>query len=76
MRIGRLFQFRNPLFWTFVLLNGLSTVISYLLRTQEFSLPIALVLAGFALGNMIYGLRIAVRLMREPTPSIISTESR
>jgi uncharacterized integral membrane protein len=76
MRIGRLFQFRNPLFWIFVLLNGLSTVISYLLRTQEFSLPIALVLAGFALGNMIYGLRIAVRLMREPTPSIISTESR
>lgn len=76
MRIGRLFQFRNPLFWIFVLLNGLSTVISYLLRTQEFSLPIALVLAGFALGNMIYGLRIAVRLMSEPTPSIISTESR
>lgn len=76
MRIGRLFQFRNPLFWIFVLLNGLSTVISYLLRTQEFSLPIALVLASFALGNMIYGLRIAVRLMREPTPSIISTESR
>lgn len=76
MRIGRLFQFRNPLFWIFVLLNGLSTVISYLLRTQEFSLPIALVLAGFALGNMIYGLRIAVRLVREPTPSIISTESR
>jgi hypothetical protein len=76
MRIGRLFQFRNPLFWIFVLLNGLSTVISYLLRTQEFSLPIALVLAGFALGNMIYGLRIAVRLMREPTPLIISTESR
>ena len=76
MRIGRLFQFRNPLFWIFVLLNGLSTVISYLLRTQEFSLPLALVLAGFALGNMIYGLRIAVRLMREPTPSIISTESR
>lgn len=76
MRIGRLFQFRNPLFWIFVLLNGLSTVISYLLRTQEFSLPIALVLAGFALGNMIYGLRIAVRLMRDPIPSITSTESR
>lgn len=76
MRIGRLFQSHNPLFWIFVLLNGLSTVISYLLRTQEFSLPIALVLAGFALGNMIYGLRIAVRLMRDPIPSITSSESR
>lgn len=76
MRVGRLFQFRNPLFWIFVLLNGLTTVISFLLRTQEFSLPISLVLAGFALGNMIYGLRIAVRLMRESTTSIISAESR
>lgn len=54
MRIGRLFQFKNPLFWIFVLLNGLSTVISYVLRTQEeVSLPIVLILAGFALGNMI-----------------------
>ncbi len=66
MRIGRLFQFRNPLFWIFVILNGLSTVISYLLRTQEFPLPIVLALAGFALGNMIIGIRIAMRLMREP----------
>lgn len=69
MRIGRL-QFKNPLFWIFVLLNGLSTVISYVLRTQEeVSLPIVLILAGFALGNMIYGIRIAVRLMREPDAS-------
>jgi uncharacterized integral membrane protein len=66
MRFARLFQFRNPLFWIFVLLNGLSTVISYLLRTYEFPLPVMLILAGFAVGNMIYGLRIALRLMREP----------
>ena len=64
MRLARLLQPRNPLFWLFVLLNGLSAVISYLLQTQAFSLPIALVLAGFALGNMIYGIRIAMRLMR------------
>lgn len=69
MRIGRLFQFRNPLFWLFVLLNGLSTVISHLLRTREFPWPIALLLAAFALGNLIYGIRIALRLMRDPAPS-------
>jgi len=68
MRFARLFQFRNPMFWIFLLLNALSTVISYLLRTQEFPLPIVLMLAFFALGNMIYGLRIALRLMREPAP--------
>jgi hypothetical protein len=76
MRIDRLFQFRNPMFWIFVLLNGLSTVISYLLRTQEFSLPIVLLLAAFALGNMIYGIRIALRLMREPVPSVSAAEGR
>jgi uncharacterized integral membrane protein len=76
MRIGRLFQFRNPLFWIFVLLNGLSTAISYLLRTQEFPLPIVLLLAAFALGNMTYGIRIALRLMRDPAPSVSAAESR
>jgi hypothetical protein len=68
MRFARLFQPRNPLFWIFVLLNALSAVISYLLQTQAFPLPIALVLAGFALGNMIYGIRIAMRLMRASPP--------
>lgn len=68
MRFSRLFQLRNPLFWIFVLLNGLSTVISYLLRTHEFTLPVVLLLTGFALGNMVYGIRIAVRLMRAPEP--------
>jgi len=72
MRIARLFQLRNPLFWIFVLLNGLSTLISYLLQTQNFPLPIVLMLALFALGNMIYGIRIALRLMREPPPSVIA----
>lgn len=76
MRIGRLFQFRNPLFWIFVLLNGLSTIISWLLRTHEFPLPIVLLLAGFALGNMIYGLRIALRLMRVPEASGPATTVR
>jgi uncharacterized integral membrane protein len=76
MKIDKLFQFRNPLFWLFVLLNGLSTVISYLLRIHEFPLPIGLMLAGFALGNMIYGIRIAIRLMRGPAPSVSSAEGR
>ncbi len=66
MRIGRLFQFRNPLFWIFLLLNGLSAAISYLLQSRELPLPVVLVLAGLALANMIYGLRIAVALMRAP----------
>jgi uncharacterized integral membrane protein len=76
MRLSRLFQFHNPLFWVFVLLNVLSTAISYLLRTYELPLPVVLMLAAFAVGNMLYGIRIAVRLMRNPAPSVASTASR
>jgi len=62
-RFSRLFQPRNPLFWMFVLLNALSSVLSYLLRSYDLSLSMALLLALFALGNVIFGIRIALRLM-------------
>lgn len=51
MRLARLFQPCNSLFWLFVLLNGLSTGISYLLQTREFSLPIVLLLAASRWGT-------------------------
>jgi hypothetical protein len=77
MRFARLFQFRNPLFWIFVLLNALSTFISHLLRTREFPLPVVPALARVvALGNMIYGIRIAMRPLRESGPAILSAESK
>jgi hypothetical protein len=65
MRLSRLFQFRNPLFWIFVILNGLSSIITYLLRTYSFSTGVMLILTGFALANFVIGWRIALRLMRE-----------
>ena len=64
MKFSRLFQPRNPLFWVFVILNLLSSAISFLLRSQTLSLPVMLLLAGFALANFVIGLRIALRLMR------------
>ena len=65
MKASRLFQFRNPLFWVFVLLNILSSVITYLLRTYTFTTAVMLMLTGFAFANVIVGWRIALRLMRE-----------
>jgi len=62
-RFSRLFQPRNPLFWMFILLNVLSSVLSYLLRSYDLSLFITLLLALFALGNVFFGIRIALRLM-------------
>lgn len=63
LKLSQLYQPRNPDFWLLVILNLLSTAISYLLRQQELPLPLTLLLVAFALGNVIYGLRIAVRLM-------------
>ena len=64
MRLSRLFQPRNPLFWLFVILNLLSSAISFILRTQALSLPVMLLLGGFALANFFVDLRIALQLMR------------
>ena len=75
MKLARLVQPRKPMFWLLLLLNGLSTVISYVLRSHEFAAPVILVLVCFALGNMIYGIRIAVRLMQEPAPLTRSAEA-
>ncbi|HEX5801535.1 MAG TPA: hypothetical protein VFY24_00815 [Azospira sp.] len=65
LKFSRLFQWRNPQFWLLVVLNGLSTAISYLLRAYELPLPLALVLAGFAIANVVIGIRIAWRLMSD-----------
>lgn len=66
MKLARLLQPRNPLFWLLVALNALSAAISWLLQTRAFPLAVTLALAIFALGNFLLGLKLAVQLMREP----------
>jgi hypothetical protein len=65
VKISRLYQPRNPWFWLLIALNILSTVISYILRSQELPTLIAVVLTAFALANFVVGVRIALQLMRE-----------
>jgi hypothetical protein len=64
MKLSRLYQPRNPQFWLLVVLNLLSTGISYILRSQDLPTPIVLVLAAFALANFVIGIRIALHLMK------------
>ena len=66
VKLARLYQPGNPLFWLLVILNALSAVISWLLQTRSFPLAVTLALAVFALGNFLLGLKFAVQLMREP----------
>lgn len=68
MRISRLIQPRNPQFWLLVALNALSSAISFLLRSYELPAALTLVLAGFAVANVLLGLRIAWRLIADPPP--------
>jgi len=65
LKLSRLFQPRNPVFWLMVLLNALSSVLSYLLHTRELSTAATAVLALFALANAVIGIGLAIRLMRE-----------
>jgi hypothetical protein len=48
-----------------VVLNLLSSVLTYFLHTHDLPLVAALVVGGFALGNAVFGVRIAIRLMRD-----------
>ncbi len=69
MKLSRLFQPRNPLFWLMLILNALSSVLSWLIHTRELGTPVTVVLALFALANALIGIWLAIRLMREePVP--------
>lgn len=63
LKFARLIQPRNPLFWLLILLNGLSSAISFVLHAYQLPLGTTLLLAGFALGNVIAGIVIALHLM-------------
>ncbi|WP_310448589.1 hypothetical protein [Sulfuritalea sp.] len=63
LKFARLIQPRNPLFWVLIVLNGLSSAISFVLHAYQLPIGTRLLLAGFALGNVIAGIVIALHLM-------------
>lgn len=63
LKFERLIQPRNPLFWLLITVNGLSTAISFVLRTYDVPPAASFLLAGFALGNVVIGILVALRLM-------------
>jgi len=74
VKLARLYQPRNPLFWLMLILNVLSSVLSYMLHTMVLTTPVTLVLAVFALSNAVIGIRIALRLMRDEPVSVTEQE--
>ena len=66
MKLSRLFQPRNPLFWLMLVLNALSPLLAWVVRNRPLNGWGMAVVATFAIGNAMVGLWLAWRLMREP----------
>jgi hypothetical protein len=63
MKLSRLFQPRNPLFWTMVVLNLLSGALAWISHTVPLGAFASVVVAVFALGNAVLGTLLAWRLV-------------
>lgn len=63
MKLSRLYQPRNPLFWLMVALNLLSMVLGWITHTQSPGVLVSLVIVVFAVGNAVLGAFMAWRLV-------------
>ena len=63
MKISRIYQPRNPLFWLMLAFNVLSWVLGWITHTQSLNLLGSLFVTGFAIGNAIMGTWLAWRLV-------------
>jgi len=63
MKLSRLYQPRNPLFWLMLVLNLLSMVLSWVSHTQSPGVLVSLVIVVFAVGNAVLGAFLMWRLV-------------
>lgn len=65
MKLGRLYQPRNPAFWLMLAFNLLSTLLAWVARNFDLAPAVALILVGVAIANAVFGLRLMLLLMRD-----------
>lgn len=65
MKLSRLYQPRNPLFWLMVVLNLLSTVLAWVARTYSLTPLAAGFVAIMGIGNALFGIRLMYLLVRD-----------
>jgi thiol:disulfide interchange protein len=63
MKLSRLYQPRNPLFWLMLVLNLLSMVLGWVSHTQSPGVLVSLVIVVFAVGNAVLGAFLMWRLV-------------
>lgn len=64
MKLTRLYQPRNPMFWIMVVLNLLSLVLGWITRNYQLTAVGSVVVTVFAVGNGLLGAYLAWRLLR------------
>jgi hypothetical protein len=69
MKLSRLFQPRNPLFWMMLALNTLSAALMWIVHHRPLNTFAMLIVATFAIGNAVLGTWLAWRLVREDARS-------
>ncbi|QDL55042.1 hypothetical protein [Rhodoferax aquaticus] len=62
MKISRIFQPRNPMFWLMMLLNLMSSLLAWVTHTQALAAWVSVVIVCFAIGNALFGAWLAWRL--------------
>jgi hypothetical protein len=65
MKIIRLFQPRNPLFWIMMALNALSTILIWIAHYRSLSSLGIVLVCVFAIANALLGTWLAWRLVKE-----------
>ena len=67
MKLSKLFQPRDPVFWLMVVFNLLSSVFAWSMRIEGIAPGLVFLFGLLALLNMIFGLLLAWRLLRQQT---------
>jgi hypothetical protein len=63
MKLSRLYQPRNPLFWVMLALNLLSMVLGWVTHNLVLGVLVSLVIVVFAIGNAVLGAYLMWRLV-------------
>ena len=76
MKLSRLFQPRNPLFWIMLALNTLSMALGWLVQNKPLNTFGLLVVGVFGVANAVLGMWLAWQLVRDPQPALPATAPR
>ena len=68
MKLLRIYQPRNPLFWLMLALNALSYLLAWIVQNRPLNTTGMLLVGGFALANAVLGTWLLWRLVRDPQP--------